>query len=126
VLDRELKAYFGTHGLEAWEFDVLATLRRTGAPYELPMGGLLAHTMVTSGAVTNRIDRLEARGLVRRSPSSQDRRSIRVRLTDAGLDLVDTVVAGHLDNERRLLAPLDAPEREDLAALLRKLLLALE
>src|SRR5256885_1533455 len=80
VLDRELKEFFAGHGLEHWEFDVLATLRRSGPPYELTAGALNRAAMVTSGAITNRIDRLSARGLVERVPDAEDRRSVRVRL----------------------------------------------
>ncbi len=122
VFERRLKDYFATHGLEPWEFDVLASLRRSGAPYELTAGALLKSAMVTSGAITNRIDRLEAKGLVRRGQSPDDRRSVRVRLTDEGLKVVDDVLVGHIANEEALLAPLSPMERELLIKLLRMLL----
>ncbi|NUT92428.1 MAG: MarR family transcriptional regulator [Saccharothrix sp.] len=124
VFERRLKDYFATHGLEPWEFDVLASLRRTGPPYELTAGALLKTAMVTSGAITNRIDRLEAKGFVRRAQSPSDRRLVRVRLTDAGREVVDAVLIGHVTNEETLLAPLSPVEREALIGLLRTLLLA--
>ena len=93
-------AAFAAHGLEPWEFDVLAALRRAGAPYQLSPGQLVAETLVTSGTMTNRIDRLEARGLVRRLPDPADGRGVLVRLTDAGRGLVDTALADLLERER--------------------------
>ncbi|WP_412544470.1 MarR family transcriptional regulator [Longispora sp. K20-0274] len=125
LFDRELKQFFAGHGLERWEFDVLATLRRAGAPHELTMGALLEHMMVTSGAITNRIDRMAARGLVERRADPADRRSVRVGLTDEGLRLVNAVIADHLDNERRILRSLSAGEQAELAVLLRSLLIGL-
>ncbi|WP_169948600.1 MarR family winged helix-turn-helix transcriptional regulator [Microbispora sp. H11081] len=125
LLDRELKEFFSSYGLEPWEFDVLATLRRSGAPYELTAGALNRAAMVTSGAITNRIDRMAARGLVERIPDSGDRRSVRVRLTGSGLALVDQVLAPHVANEARLLAPLDPEERDHLVGALRTLLASL-
>lgn len=126
LVDRRLAENFGRHGLEPWMYDVLATLRRSGAPYELTAGELLAQSMVTTGAITNRIDRLEARGLVERAPVAADRRKVIVRLTAAGLALVDEVVVGHLANERDILDALSPKQRADLARLLRTLLLALD
>ncbi|WP_067464654.1 MarR family winged helix-turn-helix transcriptional regulator [Actinomadura macra] len=122
VLNRELKDFFARQGLENWEFDVLATLRRAGAPYELTAGALLKAAMVTSGAITNRIDRMEARGLVERVRDASDRRSVRIRLTPHGLSLVDEVVGLHTANEARLLDSLDPDDRDLLAGLLRTLL----
>lgn len=122
VLDRELKEFFAEHGLERWEFDVLATLRRSGSPYELTAGALNRAAMVTSGAITNRIDRLAAKGLVERLPDEEDRRSIRVRLTEQGLAKIDELLASHVKNEARLLAALDPQECDRLAGLLRGLL----
>jgi DNA-binding MarR family transcriptional regulator len=122
LFDRELKAFFAKHGLERFEFDVLATLRRAGEPYELTPGALHRSAMITTGAITHRVDRAEAKGLVERVRDSADRRSVRIRLTDRGLALVDEVVASHLANEARLLASLDPDQREQLAALLRILL----
>ena len=102
------------------EFDVLATLRRAGAPYELSAGELAATSMVTSGAITKRVDRLEAAGRVERTVCADDARSRRIRLTPAGLALVDDAVERHVANEHRLLAGLTAAERRELAGLLEK------
>lgn len=126
LVDRRLAANFARHDLEPWMYDVLATLRRSGDPYELTAGELLAQSMVTTGAITNRIDRLEARGLVARAPVPGDRRKVIVRLTAAGLALVDEVVDGHLDTERDLLGALTPRQQADLARLLRALLLSLD
>jgi DNA-binding MarR family transcriptional regulator len=126
LFTRELKDFFGRYGLENWEFDVLATLRRAGDPdqsYELTAGALLKSAMVTSGAITNRIDRLERKGLVARRADPVDRRSVRIGLTEQGLTLIDEMIAGHLANERRILAALEDPGT--LAGELRALLLAL-
>ena len=124
LIDRRLADNFAQHGLENWMYDVLATLRRSGAPYELAAGALVRQTMVTTGALTNRIDRLEERGLVERA-SATDRRKVIVRLTRRGLDLVDEVVSSHLATERAILAELSVRQQQDLARLLRTTLLAL-
>jgi DNA-binding MarR family transcriptional regulator len=120
-LDRARAAAFTEHGLETWEFDVLAALRRAGAPYELSPGQLVTQTLVTSGTMTNRVDRLTGRGLVERLPDPRDRRGVIVRLTGAGLRTVDDAFAGLLERERDLLAGLAAEERAQLAGLLRRL-----
>ena len=99
-LDRARRAAFAEHGLEAFEFDVLAALRRAGPPYELSPGQLVRETLVGSGTMTNRLDRLEARGLVRRRPDPADGRGVRVRLTARGRARVDAAVADLLDRER--------------------------
>nr|WP_042189870.1 MarR family transcriptional regulator [Kibdelosporangium sp. MJ126-NF4]CTQ95258.1 Transcriptional regulator, MarR family [Kibdelosporangium sp. MJ126-NF4] len=125
VLDRELKEFFAGHGLERWEFDVLATLRRSGPPYELTAGALIQTAMVTSGAITNRIDRLTARALVERVPDEQDRRSVRVRLTGEGRTLIDNIIEAHVANEARLLVTLEPNDRNQLTSLLRNLLTSL-
>ena len=124
LIDRRLAVNFGQHGLENWMYDVLATLRRSGEPYELTAGDLLRQSMVTTGAITNRIDRLEQRGLVERA-SGADRRTVLVRLTPAGLSLVDEVVATHMRTEDELLAALSPRQRATLADLLRTLLVDL-
>jgi len=113
---------FAAHGIEQWEFDVLAALRRAGAPYELSPGRLLRETLVTSGTMTNRIDRLSARGLVERYPDPDDRRGVIVRLTPDGKAAVDGAFAALLDAEHALLADLPDRDRQRLAALLRTLL----
>ena len=121
-LDRARRAAFAAHELEAWEFDVLSALRRQGAPYQLSPGALLRATLVTSGTMTNRIDRLAARGLVRRHPDPQDKRGVLVELTGPGLRSVDASMADLLERERGLLAALPADDQQDLAGLLRVLL----
>ena len=120
-LDRGRRAAFAEHDLEPWEFDVLAALRRAGAPYELSPGDLLPRTLVTSGTMTARVDKLAARGLVRRRRDSADRRGVRVRLTDTGRAAVDAALDDLLAHERRLLAALPAADRARLAELLRTL-----
>ena len=121
-LDLDRVQAFAQHDLEGWEFDVLSALRRAGAPYELSPGQLIRQTLVTSGTMTNRVDRLERRGLVERSPSPSDRRGVIVRLTPSGQQTVDAAMADLLDRERELLAHLPARQRDDLAAMLRQLL----
>jgi DNA-binding MarR family transcriptional regulator len=113
---------FATHRIEQWEFDVLAALRRAGSPYELSPGRLLRETLVTSGTMTNRIDRLSARGYVERNPDPDDRRGVLVRLTAEGKSAVDTAFAALLDAERALLEDLPERDRTRLASLLRTLL----
>jgi DNA-binding MarR family transcriptional regulator len=113
---------FAAHGIEQWEFDVLAALRRAGAPYELSPGRLLKETLVTSGTMTNRVDRLSARGLVERYPDPDDRRGVIVRLTSEGKSAVDDAFTALIDAERALLEALPERERKKLASLLRGLL----
>jgi DNA-binding MarR family transcriptional regulator len=120
-LDRARRQAFATHDLETWEFDVLAALRRSGKPYELSPGRLLRETLVTSGTMTNRVDRLAARGLVRRAPDPADRRGVLVQLTDSGLAHVDAALSALLTNERALLTGLGGADRKRLAGLLRAL-----
>lgn len=120
TVDQHLKATFNRHGLEAWEYDLLAALRRCGPPYELSAGEILAALMITSGAVTNRIDRLEQRGLVRRIKVPEDKRVVRVQLTKAGLVLMERAVEDHLENEARMLRSLSPNEARQLERLLRK------
>ncbi|MFB4301462.1 MarR family winged helix-turn-helix transcriptional regulator [Actinomadura sp. NTSP31] len=125
IVERELKALFAEFGLERGEFDVLATLRRAGAPEGMTAGALARASMVTSGAVTNRLDRLVAKGYVTRDVDPANRRTVVVALTPAGRDLIDRAVVAHVDNERRILAALDRRRQDDLAATLRTLLLSL-
>ena len=124
LIDRRLADNFARHGLENWMYDVLATLRRSGPPYELMAGELVGLTMVTTGAITNRIDRLEQRGLVERD-TAQDRRKVIVRLTAQGVQIVDQVIVDHLDAEREIVAVLSDRQRRELARLLRATLVAL-
>jgi DNA-binding MarR family transcriptional regulator len=125
-LDRELERVFGEHGLTRESFDVLATLRRAGAPYRLSPTELYRTLMRTSGAMTNRLKRLEDAGLVRRVADAADGRGLLVELTSEGLAVIDRVLPLHLANERRLVAGLDNEERAELAALLRKLARSLD
>jgi DNA-binding MarR family transcriptional regulator len=124
LIDRRLAENFARHGLENWMYDVLATLRRTGEPFELTAGELVQQAMVTTGAITHRIDRLEQRGLVERT-GARDRRKVVVRLTPAGLALVDEVVVTHLATERAILAGLSQRQLRDFATLLSGTLVAL-
>ena len=121
-LDRARTAAFASHGLQAWGFDVLSALRRQGAPYQLSPGALLRATLVTSGTMTNRIDRLAEAGLVSRHPDPQDKRGVVVTLTSRGRAVVDAALEDLLRSERELLTGLDAADRDHLAGLLRVLL----
>lgn len=126
TMSKELELVFAQFGLYRWSFDMLATLRRSGAPYRLSPGALLRSLMVTSGTMTNRIDRLEEKGLVRRVPDPEDRRGILVELTEQGRELIDTALPAHVANEQRILQALSKEEQQALAALLSKLLSSLE
>ncbi len=112
-LDRARRTAFAAHDLEVWEFDVLSALRRAGRPYVLSPGQLLAQTMVTSGTMTNRVDRLEGKGLVQRMPDPADRRGVHVRLTPRGKERVDSALADLLARERELLSALAAAAAGD-------------
>lgn len=120
VVSAELDRVFEAHGLDRASFDVLATLRR--APDSLTPAQLMRASMVTSGAVTQRLDRLERRGLIARSRSDLDGRSVHVTLTPEGRELIDRVLPDHLANERRMLAPLTPEQEQALAETLRTLL----
>ncbi|RKN37749.1 MarR family winged helix-turn-helix transcriptional regulator [Streptomyces hoynatensis] len=120
-LDRARRLAFAEHHLEPWEFDVLTALRRAGTPYQLSPGQLLTQTLVTSGTMTNRIDRLAKKGLVERLPDPTDRRGVLVRLTEAGRRHTDEALAALLAQERALLGDLTAAQRRELAGLLRVL-----
>ena len=123
--DAEVDRVFATHDLQPGWFDVLATLRRAGEPYELTPTQLLESAMLSSGGMTKRLDRLVEAGLIERRPDPRDRRGVRVRLTRRGLQTVDRAVQAHVAREHELLAPLTAREREQLDRLLRKLLAGL-
>lgn len=126
LLDAQLRPVFAAADLAEGEFDLLATLRRAGEPFTLTPTELSTHTMVTSGAITKRVDRLARRGLVRRSTRSDDARGRSITLTPAGVSLVDEVVVAHVANEERLLAPFTPRERDQFSALLSRWLVALE
>ncbi|MFE9673368.1 MarR family winged helix-turn-helix transcriptional regulator [Streptomyces sp. NPDC006259] len=124
--DRMEKAYAGL-GISRGEFDVLATLRRSGEPYALSPRQLSATLMLTTGGMTGRLDKLERAGLLRRSPDPHDRRGLRVTLTEQGLTVVEEAVGAGLAVQTEALASaLDAERAGQLAGLLRELLLATE
>jgi DNA-binding MarR family transcriptional regulator len=119
------RATFARHGLDVPSFDVLAALRRAGPPYQLTPTELMRTALVTSGAITQRLDRLEERGLITRQRSRDDGRAVVVSLTDAGRQALDAALPDHLDTERKLLDGLSDDDREQLAGLLRRLLVTL-
>lgn len=121
-LDLARRATFAAHDLEPWGFDVLSALRRQGPPYQLSPGALLTETLVTSGTMTNRIDRLAEHGLVRRLPSPDDRRGVLVELTDTGRARVDAAMVTLLEAEHTLLAGIPADDVRALAGLLQDVL----
>jgi DNA-binding MarR family transcriptional regulator len=121
-LDRLRANAFSAHDLEAWEFDVLAALRRSGPPYRLSPGQLLRETLVTSGTMTNRVDRLTNRGFVTRQDHPNDRRGVLVQLTETGRDAVDATLAELIAAERQILSVLDVAQHDQLTCSLRLLL----
>jgi DNA-binding MarR family transcriptional regulator len=126
LADAALGEELQRHGLQHGWFDVLAALRRAGAPYELNPTELIRATLLSSGGLTKRVDRLEKEGLVERRPDPDDRRGTLVRLTRRGKRIVDRALEAHLANEERLLSALSAADRRALDALLRKLLASLD
>lgn len=123
ILDGHRKRTFSQHGIEGWEFDVLAALRRAGEPYQLSPGQLIRETHVTSGTMTNRVARLASRGAVSRDPDPVDGRGVVVALTPLGLELVDAALASLVEVEESLLEGWSDEERDQLAGFLRRLLL---
>ncbi|HEY0888969.1 MAG TPA: MarR family transcriptional regulator [Nocardioides sp.] len=121
-LDLARRQAFTAHGIESWEFDVLAALRRAGTPYELSPGRLLRETLVTSGTMTNRVDRLASRGFVERYPDPEDRRGVLVRLTPEGKAAVDGAFTALIEAEKAFLESLSTRQQTELADLLRRLL----
>ncbi len=122
LLDTHRKQCFSDRGLEAWEFDVLAALRRSGEPHRLSPGRLLAETHVTSGTMTHRIGRLRSRGLVTRFRNPEDGRGALVELTAQGQELVDDAIGGLIALEESLLGEWSGSDQDTLASLLRRLL----
>jgi len=125
-LTEELMIVYRRHGLGEGDFDVLATLRRAGAPFERTAGELAEHTMVTTGGMTKRIDRLEQAGWVTRRASERDGRGRVVALTPAGRELIDRAFTEHMANERRLLDALSADEAAAMTSILTKWLARFE
>lgn len=125
-LREEMDKVFMERGLNRASFDVLATLRRSGPPFALSPSALIESTMVTSGTMTNRIDRLEAAGLVERRRNPADKRGFLIGLTDAGHALIEEAVTAHVANQHRLIAALGQEERKELDALVAKWLAAFE
>uniref|UniRef100_A0A832M3Y6 MarR family transcriptional regulator n=1 Tax=Oscillatoriales cyanobacterium SpSt-402 TaxID=2282168 RepID=A0A832M3Y6_9CYAN len=125
-IDRSIQSTVSEFGLNPGEFDVLATLRRSGSPYQLSPTDLFNALMVTSGTMTHRIDQLERAGWVKRIPDPGDRRGTLIVLTDQGLQLIDQAVEAHVENGHAIFSVLEKSERESLMRLLRKLLLSFE
>ena len=125
-LEREMKETLSEFGLNPGEFDVLATLRRSGQPYQLSPTELFNSMMVTSGTMTHRLDRLEKADLVQRIPDPSDRRGTLIQLTKKGFSVIDKAFEAHVANGHHLVADLEETDRDALAQLLRKLLTAFE
>lgn len=125
IVEGRIEAAARTAGIDLAEGDVLFTLRRAGAPFRLSPSAISASLLVSSGTLTNRLDRLERKGLVRRVPHPTDRRSTEVELTDATVKLLDQAIFAHVENERQMLSSLNDREQETLDKLLRKLLAGL-
>ena len=124
LFERELQGVFSQHGLQPGEFDILATLRRADtAGRGLTAGQLADSAMVTSGAITNRLDRLLTKGLITREADPHSRRTIRVALTERGREVIDAALNDHVSNEERLLSTMTASQREQLEELLHGLLI---
>ncbi|MEV7616557.1 MarR family transcriptional regulator [Streptomyces sp. NPDC089799] len=126
LLEQGIKGYFDEHGLETWEYDILATLLRAGGGNTLRMSDLAGAAMISPAALTHRIDRLVAKGLVTRATDSNNRRLVRTQLTAEGRSIAEGLIEGHLANERELIENLSPKESRQLASLLRKLLVPLE
>ncbi|MEU4728835.1 MarR family transcriptional regulator [Streptomyces sp. NPDC023588] len=125
LLERGIKENLAVQGIEPWEFDVLATLLRSGPPHVLTAGELSSAAMVSSAALTNRIDHLVEKGLVERAVDPTHRRRVLISLTDTGQELTNRLVEHHLTGEERQLTGLTAAERDQLTVLLRRVLLTL-
>ena len=126
LIARELEKVYGEYGLTEGSFDVLATLRRSGAPYTLTPTELFSALMVTSGTMTTRLKNLENQGFIDRLPNPDDARSLLVRLTDKGKELIEQAVFPHVENEKRLMEKLDTDTRTQLEQGLAAWLRALE
>lgn len=124
-LTREMEKTFARHGLNDATFDVLATLRRSGPPYSLSPGDLLATMMITSGTMTNRVDQLEKVGLVERAQNPEDGRGVIISLTDEGFAVIDAAVTDHVATQLRLTSTLSPKDTAALNRLLSKYLVGL-
>jgi len=122
IVRTHLEPFFQSHGLQQGEFDVLATLRRAGAPYALSPTDLFESLMISSGGMTNRLDRLEQAGLIARSRNPEDRRGTIVSLTERGLELMNRIIPLHVENQARAIAALGRKEQKQLRDLLSKLI----
>lgn len=123
IISTQLQSVFSQFGLNSGEFDVLATLLRSGSPYQLTPNRLLQALMLSSGAMTNRVDKLESKGLVERLADPNDRRGVLVKLTDKGHSLISDAVLAHVNRGKATLGALNQQEQTQLAELLKKLLL---
>ncbi len=126
LLEQRLETTFAQFDLSMWEFDMLATLRRAGAPYSLSPTELFSTLMVTSGTMTHRLKRLESRGLISRQVNANDARSMLVQLTPAGVALINRAVEKHVDNEKQILSGMPAARLKELDRRLAELLRSLE
>ncbi|WP_374422846.1 MarR family winged helix-turn-helix transcriptional regulator [Chromobacterium sp.] len=126
LLQHRLDATFEQFGLSGWEFDVLATLRRAGAPHSLAPTALFSSLMISSGTMTHRLKVLESKGWIERAACAEDARSTLVRLTESGLELIDRAVTAHVANEHAILSGLNQRSQDTLDRKLAELLAALE
>ena len=126
LVDQALKPIIEKENLSVPEFDVLAVLRRSGEPFCLPIWKLREFSLLSSGAMTNRIDRVESKGLVERIPNSKDRRGVLVGLTSKGKEAIENILPERIDQAKKQVLSLSASERRQLAGLLRKLLVDME
>ncbi|PWB12998.1 MarR family transcriptional regulator [Acinetobacter sp. AM] len=126
LLEKFLENHFSSYDLSFWEFDMLATLRRSGSPYKLSPTELFSTLMITSGTMTHRLKKLEQKNLIERIPNIDDGRSSLVQLTDLGVVLINQILDSHVENERKILSVLTAEQLDDLNAYLSILLRSLE
>lgn len=121
-----MNPFFADQGLQPGEFDVLATLRRSGTPFALTPTELYQDAMISSGSMTNRIDRLVKLALVERRPNPKDKRGTLVGLTEQGYDLIDNILQAHVYNQQKVLSVLEPQQQEQLSALLLRLINSVE
>jgi DNA-binding MarR family transcriptional regulator len=126
LIDQALKPIIEKADLTVPEFDILAVLRRSGEPFRLPVWKLREFSLLSSGAMTNRLDRVESKGLVERIPNPEDRRGVLVELTSKGNDAIENILPERIDQAKKQVSSLSSSERKQLAGLLRKLLAGME